>query len=234
MSFLLLRDNTPNKHHLRETIANKATSQGFVEEIDRFQRSVAHGIIKFRASVRRSLSKNVPSPNLPTFKPPFFMDETTKVVIDRITIKFERPTRIPSGQVASVFYDCFQLAPSELARLAADAVGDLDHDAFDYAVGLAYSGILFAAAVAGGRKVGILQKDGQLFGPDLRGKKVVIVDDVVHTGRHLLEAAKKVQAEGGEVVGYVCIIDRSPRGELSGAAHPLGVPLWSAYQSEMV
>jgi orotate phosphoribosyltransferase len=160
------------------------------------------------------------------------MDETTKASIERITIRFEKPTRIPSGQVASVFYDCYQLAPSELARLAADAIGDLDHEAFDVSLGLAYSGILFAAAVAGGRKVAILQKDGRIFGPDLRGKRVVIVDDVVHTGRHIMQAAEIVQAEGGTVVGFVCIIDRSA-GALTGASSQLGAPLWSAFQSDM-
>lgn len=160
------------------------------------------------------------------------MDETTKSAIDNITISFERPTRLPGGQVSSVFYDCYQLAPSELARLAADAIGDLDHDVFEVAVGLAYSGILFAAAVAGGRKVAILQKDGQLFGPDLRGKRVVIVDDVAHTGRHFLEAAKKVSDEGGIVVGFVCIIDRSS-GILRGPSSTLPAPLWSAFESEM-
>jgi orotate phosphoribosyltransferase len=134
--------------------------------------------------------------------------------------------------VASVFYDCYQLAPSELARLAADAIGDLDHEAFDISLGLAYSGILFAAAVAGGRKVAILQKDGKIFGPDLRGKRVVIVDDVVHTGRHILQAADKVRAEGGIVVGFVCIIDRSA-GALTSAASQLKAPLWSAFQSDM-
>lgn len=160
------------------------------------------------------------------------MDETTKASIEKITIRFERPTRLPGGQIASVFYDCYQLAPSELARLAAEAIGDLDHDMFDVAVGLAYSGILFAAAVAGGRNVAILQKDGRLFGPDLKGHRVVIVDDVVHTGRHLLDAAKKVEEEGGTVVGFVCIIDRSS-GILKGSASPLKAPLWSAFESEM-
>ncbi len=160
------------------------------------------------------------------------MDETTKASIDRITIRFDRPTRLPGGQVGSVFYDCYQLAPSELARLAADAIGDLDCDAFDFAVGLAYSGILFAAAVAGGRKVAILQKDGVLFGPDLKGKRVMIVDDVVHTGRHIVEAAKKAEAEGATVVGFVCIVDRSS-GSLRGSTSPLPAPLWSAFQADM-
>ncbi len=160
------------------------------------------------------------------------MDETTKTVIDRIAIKYDKPTRIPSGQTASVFYDCFQLVPSELARLAADAIGDLEHDFFDVAVGLAYSGILFASAVAGGRKVSILQKDGDLFGPPLVGKRVVVVDDVVHTGRRLAEAAEKVKERGGIVVGFVCIVDRSS-GALRASTSILGAPLWSAFQAEM-
>ena len=160
------------------------------------------------------------------------MDETTKAIIDRITVRFNPPTRIPSGQVASVFYDCYQLAPSELARLAAEAVGDLNPEMFDVAVGLAYSGILFAASVAGGRKVAIFQKDGKIFGPDLKGKRVVVVDDVVYTGQHLVKAAKKVEDEGAIIVGFVCIVDRSS-GILKGPESPLKLPLWSAFTSDM-
>jgi orotate phosphoribosyltransferase len=165
------------------------------------------------------------------------MDETTKGIIERIAIQFPKPTRIPSGQVCSIFYDCFQLTPNDLARLAAHAVGHLEHDAFDVAVGLAYSGILFAASVAGGRKVAILQKDGRFFGPDLKGQRVVVVDDVVHTGNRVQEAAERVRSEGGDVVGFACLIDRSG-GRLaappsSGAAGGHSVPLWFAFQTEM-
>lgn len=158
------------------------------------------------------------------------MDETTKGIIERVTIRFPKPTRIASGQVCSVFYDCYQISPNDLARLGAEAVGDLEHDLFEVAVGIAYSGILFAAAVAAGRNVVILQKDGLFFGPDLRGRKVLVVDDVVHTGSRLQAAAAKVRSEGGHVVGYACIIDRGV-----GTAPPLRLdaPLWSAYQTEM-
>lgn len=164
------------------------------------------------------------------------MDETTKKVIDRISVAYAKPTQIPTGQVCSVFYDCFQLSPSDLARLAADAVGDVDHDTFDIVVGLAYSGILYAAAVAGGKKVGILQKNGQFFGPSLKGLRVIIADDVVHSGGRMREAAAKVVSAGGEVVGFACIIDRS------GGKFQAGVssdqkgetkPLWSAFQTDM-
>ena len=157
------------------------------------------------------------------------MDETTKAIIDKITIQYDTPTRIPSGHTCKVFFDCFQLSPNDMARLAADAVGHLEHDYFDVAVGLAYSGILFSAAVAGGRQVVILQRDGKLFGPDLKGKKVLVVDDVIFSGTRIRNAFSVVRAAGGEVVGTACIVDRS-----EGRVADLKLPLWSAIQSPMI
>jgi orotate phosphoribosyltransferase len=164
------------------------------------------------------------------------MDETTKTIIGKISVVYPTATQIPTGQSCSVFYDCFQLSPSDLARLAADAVGDVDHDTFDVVVGLAYSGILYAAAVAGGKRVVILQKDGQLFGPSLAGLRVIVADDVLHTGGRMRDAAAKVVAAGGEVIGFACIVDRS------GGTFQAGIPsenntelkpLWSAFQTDM-
>jgi orotate phosphoribosyltransferase len=164
------------------------------------------------------------------------MDETTKKIITTISVVHPKPTQIPTGQSCTIFYDCFQLSPSDLARLAAEAVGDVDHDTFDIVVGLAYSGILFAAAVAGGKKVAILQKDGQLFGPSMRGLRVIVADDVVHSGGRLREAASKVGAGGGRVVGFACIVDRSGGKFLNGMPSEDNgelVPLWSAFQTDM-
>ena len=156
------------------------------------------------------------------------MDDTTKAIINRITVRYDKPTEIPSGDKCTVFYDCFQLNPNDLARLAAQAVGHVDHDQYDMALGIAYSGILFAAAVAGGREVSILQKDGKLFGPSLKGKKIVIVDDVVHRGRHMAEAAVYAEKAGATVVAYVCMVDRS-----NGTVGTKERPLWSAFQADM-
>lgn len=161
------------------------------------------------------------------------MDETTKSIVERVAIRFPKPTRVPSGHVCSVFFDCFQLTPSDNARLAADAVGHLEHDAFDIVVGIAYSGIHYSAAVAGGRKVVILQKDGRFFGPDLKGLRVMVVDDVVFSGRHMLEAAEKIESEGGLVVGYTCIIDRSSGKFPDASTGAVQRPLWSAFQTDM-
>lgn len=156
------------------------------------------------------------------------MDETTKSIIERITRRHPTNQTIPSGHSVSVFYDCLELTPNELARLAADAMGELPHDTFDIAVGIAYNGIHYANAVAGGRHVAILQTDKKISGPSLAGKKVVIVDDVVHSGNRIREALKCVEAQNAEVVGFACIIDRS-----DGKSESLRKPLWSAYQTSM-
>ena len=156
------------------------------------------------------------------------MDETTKAIIDGITVRYAKPTKIPSGDLCTVFYDCIQLSPADLARLAAEATGDLAEGTFDVTLGLAYTGILFASAVAGGRQVSILTTENKIFGIDVKGKKVVIVDDVVHSGKRLLEATKLVEQAGGIVSGYACIIDRS-----LGKFGTPSRPLWSAYQTDM-
>lgn len=156
------------------------------------------------------------------------MDETTKTIIESITVRFPVPTKIHSGHNCKVFYDCFQLSPNELARLAAQAVGHLKPDEFDIAVGLAYSGILFASAIAGGRKVAIIQKDSALFGPSVAGRKVVLVDDVVNSGSRLVRGTRILEQAGADIVGYACIVDRS-----AGKLNTTGKPAWSAYQTEM-
>lgn len=156
------------------------------------------------------------------------MDETTKNIIARITQKTPTSQVIPSGHSVTVFYDCLSLTPNELARLAADAIGDLPSDFFDVAVGIAYNGISFANAVAGGRQVAILQADKKICGPSIKDKKIIIVDDVAHSGQRLVEAKKLVEAQGAIVIGYACIVDRS-----EGKIETLDKPLWSAYQTIM-
>ena len=156
------------------------------------------------------------------------MDDTTRDIIERITVKFSKPTCIRSGHSCMVYYDCIQLTPSDLARLAAQATGHLEEHAFDLAVGVAYYGVLFAAAVAGGKQVVILQTDDKLCGPSVKGRRVVLVDDVVYSGSGMRRAAEIVRAAGATVAGYACIVDRS-EGKTA-----LDCPLWSAYRTNMV
>ena len=52
---------------------------------------------------------------------------------------------------------------------------------------------------------------GTIVGAPLRGKKVLIVDDVITAGTALREAVDTIEAEGGMVVGVVVALDRQER-----------------------
>jgi orotate phosphoribosyltransferase len=144
------------------------------------------------------------------------MDETTKAIIAKITV------RTGSG----VSYDCAALSPNDLARMAAEATGDLAEGTFDLVLGIAYRGIFFAAAVAGGHQVAILQHDGAISGPSVRGRKVLIVDDIFTGAERLSAALETIATLGGSTVGCACIVDRTESAVAFG-----GRPVWSAFQA---
>ncbi len=152
------------------------------------------------------------------------MDETTGAIIERITVRSDKPMHLANGEYSKVFYDCIQLTPNDLARLAAEAVGEIPESDFDMVVGLAYSGILFAAAVAGGKQVAILDHEQKLHGPDISGQRIIVADDVVHTTRRVNDAIGVISRYGGKVVGVACIIHRASSAQFS-------FPVWSAFQA---
>jgi len=157
------------------------------------------------------------------------MDETTRAVLEKITVRYDQEVQLPSGHRSKVFYDCARLSSSDLARLAAQAVGGLEQKFFDLALGIAYSGILFAVAIGSSEEVAILQADKKLYGPSLRDKKVIVVIDVVVSGRQLEEAAIIAEQHGAKVVGYACIVDRS-----DGKVGSPNLPLFSACSSSLM
>ena len=42
-----------------------------------------------------------------------------------------------------------------------------------------------------------------------KGQKILIVEDVITTGKSSLECSKLIKKENAEIIGYACIIDRS-------------------------
>lgn len=156
------------------------------------------------------------------------MEDTSVAIIERITQTYSEPRTLANGLQVSIFYDCARLTPSDLARLAADAVGHLADHTFDMAIGLAYTGIFYAAAVAGGRPVGIFQADQQPYGPEVKGRKVVLVDDIIFTGKRLAQAAAALTSRGALITGFACIVDRSETQKLL-----LTKPIWSVLKTEL-
>lgn len=51
-------------------------------------------------------------------------------------------------------------------------------------------------------------KRGRVEGNLRAGQRVLLVDDVITTGRSVMEAAREVEALGCKVVGVACVVDR--------------------------
>jgi len=68
--------------------------------------------------------------------------------------------------------------------------------------------------------------EGLPAGESLKGKRVVIVEDVTTTGGSAVKAAETVRSEGAEVVGVVTVVDRlEGAGEAFAAAGLTLTPL---------
>jgi orotate phosphoribosyltransferase len=157
-----------------------------------------------------------------------------ELALEHQVLKFGQFT-LKSGRISPYFFNLGQissgaamrrLAGAYAAALAQDGVG------FDLLFGPAYKGIPLATAVAcvladpssagGGRDVPYAYnrkeaKDhgegGTLVGAAIKGRKVVIVDDVLTAGTALREAVAQIRAAGGEPVAALIALDRMERGK---------------------
>ncbi|WP_454041764.1 orotate phosphoribosyltransferase [Cellulosimicrobium sp. Marseille-Q8652] len=112
-----------------------------------------------------------------------------------------------------------------LGTAEVDAVGGLTLGADPIATALLHAAAsrgqdLDAFVVRKAAKVHGMQR--QIEGPDVAGRKVVVVEDTTTTGGSPITAIEAVRAAGGEVVGVATIVDRGTgAGEKIEA---LGVP----------
>ncbi|KAI9833574.1 MAG: orotate phosphoribosyltransferase [Phylliscum demangeonii] len=139
---------------------------------------------------------------------------------------------LKSGRISPYFFNAGLLHRAALL----DAIGDayaqtiLDtHFDFDVLFGPAYKGIPLAAATL----LKLAQRDparysgvsyafdrkeakdhgegGRIVGCGLRGRRVLVLDDVITAGTAVREALRLIRAEGGDVVGVVVALDRGER-----------------------
>ena len=135
---------------------------------------------------------------------------------------------LSSGRHSDRYFQCARLFqhPDRAEEAMAEVVrrlalerysGRLD---FDLVVGPAMGGILPAFVV--GKALGLPaifterddeQKMSLRRGFELRpGQKILIVEDVVTTGKSSGECARALEAAGGKVVALACVVDRRAKG----------------------
>ena len=127
---------------------------------------------------------------------------------------------------------------------------------FDILFGPAYKGIPLCAAVVtelahqGGhfdtvsysfnrKEVKDHGEGGIIVGAPLKGKRVVVIDDVMTAGTALREAVSIIQEQGGTIVGVVLLLtrqervsDEEPRSAMQVAEDELGVPVRAVLKFE--
>jgi orotate phosphoribosyltransferase len=147
------------------------------------------------------------------------MDEDLARDIDarcRLTGEFT----LRSGQVASEYFDkyLFETDPALLARVAA-AMVPLLPDGTDLLGGLEMGGIPIATIVSAQSAIPALfvRKQAKTYGtcklaegPDVAGRRVTLVEDVITTGGAVRDATRALRDAGAVVETVVCAIDRSP------------------------
>ena len=127
---------------------------------------------------------------------------------------------LSSGLHSSQYVQCAKLMskPQKANKICASLSEKIIHEFkdFDLVLSPAIGGIVI------GYEIGRLLKKETIFSERVDGKfvlrrdffikknqRVVVVEDVITTGKSSLECSNIIQKMGGIIVGYACIIDRS-------------------------
>ena len=136
---------------------------------------------------------------------------------------------LSSGRHSAAYFEKFSVLqhPEYLVKLGSMFAARFKELAIDRVIGPTTGGMVIAYETA--RQMGKLyffaepneKGDGRVFGRGFSltpGEKILIVDDVLTTGRSLVEVLELVKREGGEIVGVGVLLDRS------GGRVNLGLP----------
>lgn len=172
-----------------------------------------------------------PTMSLPEFKQNFLKD-----CVSAGALKFGTFT-LKSKRISPYFFNAGLFHRADLLRSISSAYahtlkahGESDPSfQWDILFGPAYKGIPLAAASVdkladldlakyGQKSYSFNRKEakdhgegGNIVGASLKGKKIVIVDDVITAGTAIREAIDIIKKEGGELVGIIVAFDRQEK-----------------------
>ncbi|MCL1819307.1 MAG: orotate phosphoribosyltransferase [Oscillospiraceae bacterium] len=145
------------------------------------------------------------------------MNNTTITALTNAGAYLEGHFLLSSGRHSNRYCQCARLFedPKTAAEVIAPVAEQLKNVDFDIIVGPAMGGIIAAYELSRQtgkpnvfteRENGVMcLRRGFVIKP---GAKVIIMEDVVTTGKSTLETADVIRAAGGTVVGVACIADR--------------------------
>ncbi|MEC4016430.1 orotate phosphoribosyltransferase [Streptomyces sp. H27-D2] len=148
---------------------------------------------------------------------------------------------LSSGLEADYYIDLRRItldgeAAPLVGQVMLDATADLDYDAvggLTLGADPVATSMLHAAAARGQRMDAyVVRKTGKahgmqrrIEGTDVKGRRVLVVEDVSTTGGSPLTAVEAVREAGGEVVGVAVIVERGAAPKIAEA----GLPYIQAY-----
>lgn len=127
-----------------------------------------------------------------------------------------------SGKISNEYFDKYQFESNPvLLNEIANYMVELLPDDFDLLGALEMGGIPLATliSVKTGKPILFTRKDAKKYGtckfaegPDYKGKKVVIIEDVVTSGGQIIISTKDLRDTGAIVENAICVIDRESSG----------------------
>jgi len=122
-----------------------------------------------------------------------------------------------SGLHSKYYFEKFRILenPDATSNLCKIIVNEFEDKRIQWIIGPTTGGIIIAFEVA--RQMGVLcgfaeERSGKRVvgrGFDIKGKRILLVDDVMTTGKSLVETLDAIREKGGEVIGVAVLIDRS-------------------------
>jgi orotate phosphoribosyltransferase len=146
--------------------------------------------------------------------------------------------QLRSGAVSNTYFDKYQFeSHPKLLRAIAERMVPLIPQGTEILAGLEMGGIPITVVLSQvtGIPTAFIRKEAKSYGtckyaegPDLAGKRVILVEDVVSTGGAISDALGKLRADGVHPIVTLCVIDRESGG--AQALENLGVELRSLFR----
>ena len=128
-----------------------------------------------------------------------------------------------SGKISNEYFDKYQFeSKPELLNEIALKMKDLLPDNFDFIAGLEVGGIPLATAISlnTGIPLIIVRKKSKEHGTrkfaeggEIKGKRLVIIEDVVTSGGQVVLSVKDLREAGAVIDTALCVIDRESGGK---------------------
>lgn len=141
--------------------------------------------------------------------------------------------RLRSGQVSTTYFDKYRFEgdPKLLKRVAAEMIPLLPPGT-EVLAGLELGGVPIATAMSlqTGIPAAFVRKKAKEYGTclaveggEVRGKRVVLIEDVITTGGAVADATRQLREAGADLLGVVCAIWRGNGAPLIRAVPELAV-----------